>query len=157
MFWSELFNVFSYLSLSYLFTGVIFLFVFVSHWSILITLFYCYSCEFQTASDYVELSNFMTIDRKFRHYCGKHDKFVIQSDDRFFRVSFHSNDRFERTGFQAYFHFNLQHPIMLDMSMTDNSSSQNYISKSNLQHSIAIEIAILMIIFLRIIFNHNLH
>lgn len=115
-------------------------------------MFFIDSCEFQTASDYVELSNFMTIDRKFRHYCGKHDKFVIQSDDRFFRVSFYSNDRFERTGFQAYFHFNLQHPIILDMSMTDNSSSQTYISKSNLQNFKPIKIQFLIIIYLQIIF-----
>ena len=63
------------------------------------------SCGYLTASDYVEFSNFISIDRKFPRYCGKRDKFEIRSDDRFFRVSFYSNDRFDRNGFRAYYEF----------------------------------------------------
>ncbi|XP_067640812.1 suppressor of lurcher protein 1, partial [Eurosta solidaginis] len=83
------------------------------------------TCEYLTASDYVEFSNFMSTDRKYGRYCGKRDKFEIHSDGRFFRVSFYTNDRFDRTGFRALYDFE-------EKSLrVENASTQGYVSSSD--------------------------
>ncbi|KAL9893873.1 suppressor of lurcher protein 1 [Glossina fuscipes] len=78
------------------------------------------SCEYLTASDYVEFSNFMSTDRKYRKFCGKREKFNIRSDDRFFRVSLYTNDRFDRSGFRAYYSFESK------AKSSDNTSAQGF-------------------------------
>lgn len=62
-------------------------------------------CEATSASDYVEFSNFMTRDRKYSKYCGELKEFTIDSDRKFFRVTFHSNDRLDGTGFNCTYQF----------------------------------------------------
>ncbi|XP_058976915.1 cubilin isoform X2 [Musca domestica] len=100
------------------------------------------SCEYLTASDYVEFSNFLSTDRKFPKYCGKRDKFEIRSDDRFFRVSFHSNDRFDRSGFRAYYEFEGK------STPAENTSVQSYVFNqgTNFERDYKELIAILFIV-----------
>ncbi|KAJ8919159.1 hypothetical protein NQ315_012145 [Exocentrus adspersus] len=62
-------------------------------------------CEATSASDYVEFSNFMARDRKYSRHCGQLKEFDIESDRKFFRVTFRSNDRLDGTGFNATYHF----------------------------------------------------
>lgn len=62
-------------------------------------------CSSETASDYVEFSNFRTVDRKIPRHCGNRIPTVIESDGDFFRVTFKSNDKFDATGFEAFFQF----------------------------------------------------
>ncbi|KAJ9586789.1 hypothetical protein L9F63_019622, partial [Diploptera punctata] len=54
-------------------------------------------CEAISASDYVEFSNFMAHDRKYSRKCGQLKEFDIESDRKFFRVTFRSNDRLDGT------------------------------------------------------------
>ena len=67
--------------------------------------FFPFRCTTDTASDYVELSNFRTIDRKIPRHCGVKKPKVFESDGDFFRVTFKSNDKFDGTGFEAQYHF----------------------------------------------------
>ncbi|XP_068083956.1 suppressor of lurcher protein 1 [Anabrus simplex] len=62
-------------------------------------------CEAISASDYVEFSNFLARDRKYSRYCGQFKEFHVESDRRFFRVTFRSNDRLDGTGFNASYQF----------------------------------------------------
>ncbi|XP_023222572.1 suppressor of lurcher protein 1-like isoform X1 [Centruroides sculpturatus] len=62
-------------------------------------------CTTETASDYVEFSNFRTVDRKIPRHCGLKKPRVIESEGDFFRVTFKSNDRFDGTGFEAFYQF----------------------------------------------------
>ncbi|XP_067002203.2 suppressor of lurcher protein 1-like [Anabrus simplex] len=62
-------------------------------------------CEAISASDYVEFSNFMARDRKYSRHCGQFKEFHIESDRKFFRVTFRSNDRLDGTGFNASYQF----------------------------------------------------
>ncbi|XP_050302359.1 suppressor of lurcher protein 1 [Anthonomus grandis grandis] len=62
-------------------------------------------CEAISASDYVEFSNFIPRDRKYQRHCGQLKEFDIESDRKFFRVTFRSNDRLDGTGFNATYHF----------------------------------------------------
>lgn len=62
-------------------------------------------CSPETASDYVEFSNFRTIDRKLPRHCGTKKPDKIDSDGDFFRVTFKSNDKFDATGFEAFYQF----------------------------------------------------
>ncbi|KAK4881895.1 hypothetical protein RN001_005214 [Aquatica leii] len=64
-----------------------------------------FPCEAKSASDYVEFSNFVSQDRKYEKHCGQLEEFDIESDRRFFRVTFKSNDRLDGTGFNATYHF----------------------------------------------------
>ncbi|XP_037944007.1 suppressor of lurcher protein 1 [Teleopsis dalmanni] len=80
------------------------------------------TCEYLTASDYVEFSNYMSTDRKYTKYCGKRDKFEVRSDGRFFRVTFFSNDRFEKSGFRALYDFEIKH------TPVENTSTQSFVS-----------------------------
>ena len=65
----------------------------------------CFSCTEDTASDYIELSNFMTEDRKYHRYCGDIWPENIESDGDFFKILFNSNDKFDATGFMAEYQF----------------------------------------------------
>lgn len=69
------------------------------------TLFLVCRCDATSASDYVEFSNFMARDRKYSRHCGQLKDFEIESDRKFFRVTFWSNDRLDGTGFNATYHF----------------------------------------------------
>lgn len=62
-------------------------------------------CTTDSASDYVEFSNFRTVDRKLARHCGHKKPKVIDSDGDFFRVTFKSNDKFDGTGFEAFYQF----------------------------------------------------
>ncbi|KAF7277770.1 hypothetical protein GWI33_009191 [Rhynchophorus ferrugineus] len=62
-------------------------------------------CEAISASDYVEFSNYMARDRKYSRHCGQLEEFDIESDRKFFRVTFRSNDRLDGTGFNATYQF----------------------------------------------------
>ncbi|XP_040151441.1 suppressor of lurcher protein 1 isoform X1 [Anopheles arabiensis] len=62
-------------------------------------------CDEDTASDYVEFSNFVTRDRKYAMYCGSWRELVVRSDGRFFRITMVSNDRLDGTGFRALYTF----------------------------------------------------
>jgi hypothetical protein len=66
----------------------------------------CCRCDEDSYSDYVELSNYIPIDRKYDRKCGTIESgFKVRSDRKFFRVNFRSNDRFDATGFQATYQF----------------------------------------------------
>ncbi|PSN43292.1 Suppressor of lurcher protein 1 [Blattella germanica] len=60
-------------------------------------------CEAMSASDYVEFSNFMAHDRKYSRKCGQLKEFDIESDRKFFRVTFRSNDRLDGTDCDSAF------------------------------------------------------
>nr|XP_029723582.1 cubilin [Aedes albopictus] len=62
-------------------------------------------CDEDSASDYVEFSNFNTRDRKYPFYCGPRRDLIARSDGRFFRVTMVSNDRLDGTGFRALYAF----------------------------------------------------
>ncbi|KAK0161243.1 hypothetical protein PV327_009736 [Microctonus hyperodae] len=62
-------------------------------------------CEAVSASDYVEFSNYITRDRKHSRHCGQLKEFDVESDRKFFRVTFKSNDRLDGTGFNASYVF----------------------------------------------------
>ncbi|GAB0088255.1 uncharacterized protein DMENIID0001_026490 [Sergentomyia squamirostris] len=64
-----------------------------------------FPCDEDTASDYVEFSNFKVQDRRYRRYCGQKKSFVIKSEGRFFRVTFRSNDLLDGIGFKAFYAF----------------------------------------------------
>lgn len=47
----------------------------------------------------------MARDRKYQRHCGQLKEFDIESDRKFFRVTFWSNDRLDGTGFNATYQF----------------------------------------------------
>jgi hypothetical protein len=47
----------------------------------------------------------MARDRKYSRHCGQLKEFDIESDRKFFRVTFRSNDRLDGTGFNATYQF----------------------------------------------------
>lgn len=47
----------------------------------------------------------MARDRKHARYCGLLKEFDIESDRKFFRVTFRSNDRLDGTGFNGTYEF----------------------------------------------------
>lgn len=94
----------------------------------------------------MEFSNFISTDRKFPKYCGKRDKFEIRSDDRFFRVSFYSNDRFDRSGFRAYYEFEGK------STPSENTSMQSYIFTQGSTANAGINILCNIFVLLRMIF-----
>lgn len=47
----------------------------------------------------------MAHDRKYSRKCGQLKEFDIESDRKFFRVTFRSNDRLDGTGFNATYKF----------------------------------------------------
>ncbi|XP_022248740.1 tolloid-like protein 2 [Limulus polyphemus] len=62
-------------------------------------------CTTDLASDFVEFSNFRTVDRKIPRHCGGKKPKIIESDGDFFRVAFKSNGKFDGTGFEAFYQF----------------------------------------------------
>ncbi|XP_032670987.1 suppressor of lurcher protein 1 [Odontomachus brunneus] len=62
-------------------------------------------CDAVSASDYVEFSNYVGRDRKYPRHCGQLKEFDVNSDRKFFRVTFKSNDRLDATGFNASYVF----------------------------------------------------
>ncbi|CAN7936892.1 unnamed protein product, partial [Ixodes hexagonus] len=62
-------------------------------------------CTAETASDYIEFSNFHTADRKIPRHCGMQKPSNVESEGDFFRVTFKTNDRFDGTGFSAQYQF----------------------------------------------------
>lgn len=92
------------------------------------------SCDHQTASDFVEFSNFMSTDRKFSRYCGKLSDFEVHSDGRFFRVTFYSNDRFVANGFRALYTFEsiVEKSTNFNLELGDNTvSMQSFVSSGS--------------------------
>lgn len=53
----------------------------------------------------MEFSNFMVRDRNYAQQCGQLKEFDVESDRKFFRVTFKSNDRLDGTGFNATYIF----------------------------------------------------
>nr|CAD7198957.1 unnamed protein product [Timema douglasi] len=47
----------------------------------------------------------MARDRKYSRHCGQLKAFDVESDRKFFRVTFRSNDRLDGTGFKASYQF----------------------------------------------------
>lgn len=66
---------------------------------------FSFSCDEDSASDYVEFSNFNTRDRKYVLYCGHWRELSVRSDGRYFRITMASNDRLDGTGFRALYNF----------------------------------------------------
>ncbi|XP_046416512.1 suppressor of lurcher protein 1 [Neodiprion pinetum] len=62
-------------------------------------------CGAASASDFVEFSNYMARDRKYSRHCGQLKEFDVDSDGKFFRVTFKSNERLDGTGFNASYVF----------------------------------------------------
>ncbi|KAI6182576.1 Suppressor of lurcher protein 1 [Aphelenchoides bicaudatus] len=64
-------------------------------------------CEDKTHSDYVLFSNYKTIDRTNKRFCGDNRplKSPIQSESNYFRMQFFANDIFDATGFYAHYQF----------------------------------------------------
>lgn len=48
------------------------------------------------------------MDRKLARHCGNQKPKLIESDADFFRVIFKSNDKFDATGFEAFYQFRKQ-------------------------------------------------
>ncbi|KAH8383416.1 hypothetical protein KR009_008478, partial [Drosophila setifemur] len=91
------------------------------------------ACDHQTASDYVEFSNFMSTDRKYSRYCGKIPDFEMKSGGRFFRVTLHSNDRFVSIGFRALYTFETL-PINNSIAdLRETASMQSFMSSAPAQ------------------------
>ncbi|KAH8236449.1 hypothetical protein KR026_002293, partial [Drosophila bipectinata] len=88
------------------------------------------TCDHQTASDYLEFSNFMSTDRKYSRYCGKLQNFEMRSDGRFFRVTLHSNDRFVAIGFRALYTFETIPINNSDNDLRETASMQSYVSSA---------------------------
>ncbi|XP_052835608.1 suppressor of lurcher protein 1 isoform X2 [Drosophila gunungcola] len=88
------------------------------------------SCDHQTASDFIEFSNFMSTDRKFSRYCGRLPDFEMRSDGRFFRVTLHSNDRFVAIGFRALYTFEAIPVNNSIADLRDNASMQSFVSSA---------------------------
>lgn len=53
----------------------------------------------------MEFSNFPTVDRKLPRNCGIKRPTKVVSDSEFFRIIFKSNDKFDGTGFDAFYQF----------------------------------------------------
>ncbi|XP_034113009.1 suppressor of lurcher protein 1 isoform X2 [Drosophila albomicans] len=106
------------------------------------------TCDHQTASDYVEFSNFMSTDRKYSRHCGKLPDFEVRSDRRFFRVTFHSNDRFVANGFRALYTFESTAPknTGVNLELGENSvSMQSYVANRS-HHLVVIHYLLLTIV-----------
>ncbi|KAK9739230.1 CUB domain [Popillia japonica] len=96
-------------------------------------------CETTTASDYVEFSNFMVRDRNYERHCGQLKEFDVESDRKFFKVTFKSNDRLDGTGFNASYTF-----IDVSEAYTTMSGSTSRASTKDVLHSTAVFLTILL-------------
>ncbi|GLV41236.1 Sol1 [Carabus blaptoides fortunei] len=102
-------------------------------------------CEAISASDYVEFSNYITRDRKYSRHCGQMKEFDIESDRKFFRVTFRSNDRLDGTGFKATYRF--MDEVDTYTTKPDQNNNASYISGNNT----SLLLSILAILLLRTI------
>lgn len=68
----------------------------------------------------------MSRDRKYNRHCGQLKEFDVESDRKFFRVTFRSNDRLDGTGFNATYQF-------LDEIETYTAKSDQISAASDLQ------------------------
>ncbi|CAM1309312.1 Uncharacterised protein g5110 [Pycnogonum litorale] len=80
-------------------------------------------CPSQSASDFLEFSNFRTVDRKLARRCGIKKPDSIKSDGDFFRVTFKSNDRLDGRGFSAFYQFT-------NATVTDNMEKRKKLGTS---------------------------
>ncbi|CAD5206730.1 unnamed protein product [Bursaphelenchus okinawaensis] len=64
-------------------------------------------CEESSQSDFVLFSNYKTVDRTNRRFCGssRPPKEPIQSESSYFRMQFKTNEIFDATGFYVYYQF----------------------------------------------------
>jgi len=76
----------------------------------------------------------MSEDRKFIKHCGKYHSFSVRSDGKFFRITFRTNDRFDKTGFRAHYEFVPYIPP------TENPNNQKKIQKTTSGKSSVAEI-----------------
>ena len=73
--------------------------------------FNLHRCSEETQSDWVTFSNYQIgiDDRRYEHLCGqvtdKKKKKIADSDGNFFRVTFHSDEVYDATGFKAVYEF----------------------------------------------------
>lgn len=69
-----------------------------------------FRCANETQSDYLEFSNYVSLDRKLARFCGTRSPVneMIESERDFFRMVFHSNAMFDGTGFSALYQFTKQ-------------------------------------------------
>ncbi|KAI5711682.1 hypothetical protein M8J75_002334 [Diaphorina citri] len=102
-------------------------------------------CEARTASDYIEFSNYMARDRKFPRYCGYISPFEVTSDQKFFRLTFRSNDRLDGTGFNASYYF-IEETNTMSSSMKPTLSSTS--SSNSVSVSILLSISLLCLVIL---------
>lgn len=96
-------------------------------------------CEAISASDYVEFSNYMIRDRKYKRHCGQMKEFDIYSDRKFFRVTFKSNDRLDATGFNASY-------VFLDEE--ENYTIKIPVSNGSARHGVALPPLLLLLLLL---------
>uniref|UniRef100_A0A1I7RXZ8 Suppressor of lurcher protein 1 n=1 Tax=Bursaphelenchus xylophilus TaxID=6326 RepID=A0A1I7RXZ8_BURXY len=88
-------------------------------------------CEDTTHSDFVLFSNYKTVDRTNRRFCGSNrpPKDPIQSESSYFRMQFKTNDIFDATGFYVYYQFlNQQHSTKNRVKLVSNSHAQLHFS-----------------------------
>ncbi|XP_022909201.1 suppressor of lurcher protein 1-like [Onthophagus taurus] len=97
-------------------------------------------CNSSSASDYIEFSNYMRIDSKYKRRCGQQSPFLINSERKFFRVTFRSNDRLDGHGFNASY-------VFLDKSEVNTIIVPNHTSSAEIKHVYYISNIILIIFF----------
>ncbi|XP_075212598.1 suppressor of lurcher protein 1-like isoform X2 [Lycorma delicatula] len=102
-------------------------------------------CEAISASDYVEFSNFMARDRKYSRHCGQLQEFSVESDRKFFRVTFRSNDRLDGTGFNASYQFLDQEDIPTSVRPTERTGHSSTLTIGPISHPTLILIILLVI------------
>ncbi|XP_074000217.1 suppressor of lurcher protein 1-like isoform X7 [Rhodnius prolixus] len=84
-------------------------------------------CDMSSASDYVEFSNFMGLDRKYTRQCGQITSgMIVESERKFFRVTFRSNDRLDATGFNATYQFLEQVTVAPTVAPASTTSQLSY-------------------------------
>uniref|UniRef100_A0A0N4ZH09 CUB domain-containing protein n=1 Tax=Parastrongyloides trichosuri TaxID=131310 RepID=A0A0N4ZH09_PARTI len=91
-------------------------------------------CEDSTQSDYVLFSNYKTVDRTNRRFCGKtKPTSVIVSESNYFRMIFKTNDIFDATGFYAHYQFINTHEsnsrIKFSVPVSNNGNYYNVYNK----------------------------
>ncbi|KRX48570.1 Suppressor of lurcher protein 1 [Trichinella murrelli] len=73
-------------------------------------------CDNESQSDFIEFSNYRTMDRKLPRYCGnrKPPEKGVESENDFYHVIFSSNSIFDATGFFGFYQFTSKegkHPL----------------------------------------------
>ncbi|GIY25325.1 suppressor of lurcher protein 1 [Caerostris darwini] len=105
-------------------------------------------CTTDTASDYVEFSNFRTVDRGYPRHCGVKKPKFIESQGDFFRVTFKSNDKFDGTGFEALYHFKpyIDQSAVQRISSTSVNSTSSDVVAVNTYTLILVPLVMMMVI-----------